>query len=108
MSLLFWKNNKIIDSFSQTLADELFSYVNPDVARQHLSGGSGLTRKQAQKVSQKFTDVVLQIQRFSASKSLGIYGKARLQQKFDERLTELGYPADIVKKVSERILTLNV
>jgi len=108
MGLLFWKNNKIIDGFAQTVADELFSYVNPDLARQHLFGDPALQKKQAQKVEQRFTDALLQIKRFSASHSLGIYGKARLQQKFDERLGQLGYPDDIVRKISELILTRNV
>ena len=108
MSLRFWKNNKVIDGFAQTAADDLFSYVQADLVRQHVLGEPGLNRKQSRKVEQKVQDAVLQIKRFSESHSLGIYGKARLQQKFDERLQELGYPTDVVKRISERILTRNV
>ena len=67
-----------------------------------------MPKKQARKVEQKLRDAALQIERFSEALSLGIYGKARLQQKFDERLLELGYPTDVVKRISERILTRNV
>jgi hypothetical protein len=108
MGLLFWKNNKLIDGFAHTAADELFSYVTPDLARKHVAGAKGMEKKQARKVEQKFSDTILQIQRFSQSNSLGVYGKARLQQKFDERLRELGYPDEIVAKLSELILTRNV
>ena len=108
MSLLFWKNNKLIDGFAQAAADDLFSYVQADLARKHVFGLSGMPKKQSRKVEQKFRDAVLQIKRFSESHSLGIYGKARLQQKFDERLQELGYPNDVVKRISELILARNV
>ncbi|MGW8370476.1 MAG: hypothetical protein ACWGPN_17585 [Gammaproteobacteria bacterium] len=108
MSLLFWKNNKLIDGFAQTVADELFSYVSADLARQQVFGAKDMPKKQARKAEQKFQDTVLQIRRFSESHSLGVYGKARLQQKFDERLQELGYPKDVVKRISELILARNV
>lgn len=108
MGLFFWKKNKLIDGFAQSVADDLFSYVNPNLARQHVFGSSGMPKKQARKVEQKFADTLLHIKRFTESNSLGIYGKARLQQKFDARLQELGYPTDIVKRISELILTRNV
>lgn len=108
MGLLFWKNNRVIDSFAQGVADDLFSYVLPDLAQQHVLGTERMPKKQSLKIEQKFTDVILQIKRFSASNSLGIYGKARLQQKFNERLEELGYPTDVVNKIAEGILLHNV
>lgn len=108
MGLLFWKNNKQIDAFAHAVADDLFSYVQPDLARQYVLGSGTMPKKQMSKTEQKFNDTVLQIKRFSEANSLGIYGKARLQQKFDERLEELGYPADVVNKIAENILLRNV
>ena len=104
MGLLFWRNNQKIDTFAQAVADDLFSYVQPDVARNHVMGRSDLSKKKQAKVKQKFTDIVLQLQRFSDSNSLGIYGKARLQKKFNERLEELGYKTEVVNKITENFL----
>jgi hypothetical protein len=94
MGFAFWKNNRHIDAFAQAVADDLFSHIQPDVANI--------------KAEQKFNDILLQIKRFSESQSLGIYGKARLQKKFNERLEELGYKTDVVNKISENFLIHNV
>jgi len=107
MGVLFWRNNKEIDSVARAIADDLFSNVQPEVAGDVLAGKADLPKKKASKVEQKFTDVVLQIKRFSERKGLGVYGKARLQQKFNERLEELGYQEQAVKKLSELILLRN-
>lgn len=109
MGLLFWKNNRQLDAVARSLADDLFSYVRPDVARAYVSGSAmvGKNRKQARKVDQKFTDIFLQIKRYGEANSLGVYGKARLQKKFNERLEELGYEPDVVMKIAEYILLRN-
>lgn len=105
MGLLFWKDNRKIDAFAQAIADDLFSYVQPDVARQHVFGGNEQrSKKQVAKTDQKFTDIVRQIERFADSNSLGVYGKARLLKKFNERLEELGYSTDVVNKITESFL----
>ena len=108
MGLRFWKNNSDIDAMARAMADDLFSHVQPDAARNHLLGLKKGAPKQQRKIEQKVTDVILQFQRFTKAKSLGVYGKARLQQKFNERLEELGYDADAVRKLSETILLKNV
>ena len=108
MGLLFWKNNKLIDGFAHTAADELFSYVTPDLARKHVAGAKGMEKKQARKVEQKFSDTVLQIQRFSQSNSLGVYGKARLQKQFSDRLLELGYDEGVTRQLVESVLLRNL
>jgi hypothetical protein len=108
MSLLFWKNNRKIDAFAQAVADDLFSFVHPDVARKHILGGGEIPKKKQAKVQQKFTDILLQIKRFSEANSLGVYGKARLQRRFNERLEELGYSTDVVNRIAESFLLRNV
>jgi hypothetical protein len=107
MGLLFWKNNKAIDAFAQAVADDLYSYVQPNIARQHVSGRGDMSKKKKAKIEQKFTDIRLQIKRFADSRSLGIYGKARLQKQFNERLQELGYHIDVVNKITENFLLQN-
>jgi len=107
MRLLFWKNNKAIDAFAQAVADDLFSYVQPDIARQHVTGRGDMPKKKKAKIEQKFTDIRLQIKRFADDNSLGIYGKARLQKQFNDRLQELGYHVDVVNKIAESFLLHN-
>jgi hypothetical protein len=107
MGLLFWKNNKAIDAFAQAVADDLFSFVQPDVARRHVQGRGDISKKKKAKIEQKFTDIRLQIKRFAESQSLGIYGKARLQKQFNDRLEELGYHVDVVNKITESFLLRN-
>ena len=107
MGLLFWKNNKAIDAFAQAVADDLFSYVQPDIARQHVTGRGDISKKKKAKIEQKFTDIRLQIKRFAESQSLGIYGKARLQKQFNDRLEQLGYHVDVINKITESFLLHN-
>lgn len=108
MSLLFWKNNRQIDAFAQAVADDLFSFVQPDIATRYVMGTGDIPKKKQAKVRQKFSDILLQVKRFSESKSLGVYGKARLQKRFNERLEELGYPTEVVNKIAESFLLQNV
>jgi hypothetical protein len=107
MGLFFWKDNRKIDTFALAVADDLFSYVQPDLARNHVLGRGDISKKKKAKIEQKFTDIILQIQRFSEAESLGVYGKARLQKQFNDRLEELGYPVEVVNKITESFLLQN-
>ena len=104
MGLFFWKDNKAIDAFAKTAAEELFSHVRPDVAKRHVLGAAGKNKKQDRRVERRFVDTTQQLRRFAEAQSLGIYGKARLQMKFNERLNELGYDADVVDRLAESML----
>lgn len=104
MGLFFWKDNKAIDAFARSVAEDLYSHVRPDVAKRHLLGGAKKAGKQERKTEQKLADALRQMQSFAENKSLGIYGKARLQMKFNERLVELGYDADAVDRLAESML----
>ena len=108
MGLLFWKDNKKIDRFALAVADDLYSYVQPDVALQHVLGRGEASKKKQARIEQKFTDIRLQIKRFSEAESLGVYGKARLQKQFNDRLAELGYHIDVVNRITENFLLGNV
>lgn len=103
MGLLFWKNNKKIDAFGNALADDLFSHVQPDAARRYFEGEIAQKKKQ-QKLDQKFSGIVYQIKQFGSENALGVYGKARLQKAFSDRLLELGYDAAVTRQLVERIL----
>ena len=107
MGLFFWKNNRKIDSFALAVADDLFSYVQPGVALQHVLGRGDIPKKKKAKIDQKFTDIRLQIKRFSEANSLGVYGKARLLNQVYDRLEELGYMGEVVNKITENFLLQN-
>lgn len=104
MGLLFWKDNKNIDLFAQSIAGDLFSHIRPDIARQYFLGKGKIPKKQQRKAEQKVNDTLLQAQRYSTANSLGIYGKARLQKQFNDRLAELGYELDVIKEISRAML----
>ena len=89
MNLFFWKDNRKIDMFAHAMAEDLYSYVQPDVARQFFRGASPANKKKQRKIEQKFSAIFGQMQQFSSTNSLGVYGKARLQKKFSDRLLEL-------------------
>ena len=107
MGIFFWKNNKQIDLFANALAEDLFSYIQPDVAQQYLFDSKNMPKKLLRKVDQRFNDVLLQVQRYSEANSLGIYGKARFQKTFNERLEELGFGAGLVKSIAKTMLLQN-
>jgi hypothetical protein len=109
MGLLFWKDNAKIDAFGAALAEHLFSHVQPDMARQHFSGASkGENKKKQYKVQQQFNALVGQMREFCETQSLGVYGKARLQKSFSDRLLELGYDDQVTTRLVETIVFRNL
>jgi hypothetical protein len=79
MGLFFWKDNGKINLFAAALAEDLFSHVQPEVARQHFIGSPLDNKKKQRKIEQRFHALIGQMQEFCSTNSLGIYGKARLQ-----------------------------
>lgn len=109
MGLFSWKKTKRIDVFAHTVADHLYSYVQPDAAKEYFEGAyqKSKQKKQQRLVEQKLSMVITEFRRFSETNSLGIYGKARLQQQFGERLRELGYDASVTNRLVEITLLAN-
>jgi hypothetical protein len=104
MGIFFWKKTRIIDAFANAVAEDLFSHVQPEKARLHFYGSSSQSKKKNFKIEQKLFGVIKQMQQFREANSLGVYGKARLQMKFNERLQELGYDTSVTDKLDEIIL----
>lgn len=104
MGIFFWKDNKSIDVFASALADELYSNVHPDVARRHAEGKLAKEKKKKAKVEQWLESVINESQKFVKANSLGIYGKARLQKQFSDRLLELGYDEETTRRIVEAML----
>ena len=106
MNLFFWKNNKIIDSFASELANELYSHVQPQVAKEYFEGVTDKKqmRKNEKKVSGEIQGMVKKINEFKFIQSLGVYGKARLHLRFKLRLEELGYDQQVANKLNEIVM----
>lgn len=107
MGLLFWKDNKKIDAFANAVAEDLYSYIQPEIAEQQFHGIAQENKKKQRKIEQRMAGIIGQMQQFSATNSLSIYGKARLQKKFSDRLLELGYDVAVTNKIVETILLRN-
>ena len=115
MNLFFWKKNNTIDVFSNSLANEFYSSIQPVVAKdfftqeikdKKLKKGKNAkkTGKEKQQIDYQIDSIINQINQFKQIHSLGVYGKARLHLKFSERLKELGYDESITKKINDYIM----
>lgn len=104
MNLFFWKKNSKIDAFAMYIADDFYSHVHPDVAKEFVRGMPKDKKKTQRKVEQKLNAVIGAMQQFTKEESLGVYGKARLQKTFNDRLVELGYEGAVTRKLVEMIL----
>lgn len=108
MGLFFRKNDRRIDAFANALANDLYSFVRPELARDHFQGTLRDSKKKQHKVQQRFSGMIYEMKKFSDANSLGIYGKARLQKQFSDRLLELGYDAAVTRQLVETILLRNL
>jgi hypothetical protein len=106
MNLFFWKSNRLIDSFANELANELFSHIQPEAAKQYLDGVSDKkqTKKFVKKMQNELKGLVKRINEFKVINSLGVYGKARLHLKFRLRLEELGYDPRAIEKINQVLM----
>jgi len=106
MGLLFWKNNNVIDTFANEIANKFFGTVQPQLAQDYFTGS--VDKKQAKKTSKnvdrEIQDIIRGIAEFRVIHSLGVYGKARLHMKFRERLEELGYSTEVAERLNEIIM----
>jgi len=111
MGILFWKNNRMIDAFGAALAEDLFSHVQPEIARAHFAPDTEArseSRKKHHKIEQRLRALITQMHQFSNANSLGVYGKARLQKSFGDRLLELGYDQAVATRLVESIVLRNI
>ena len=98
MNLFFWKNNKKHDEFADSLAKEFMKiYPPPD--------NTNLKQK---KLEQKFTRVTQRIysqaKDYSKQFKLGVYGKARIGNKFMWALKEEGYEEILIEELTANLL----
>lgn len=108
MGLFFWKDNKKIDAFAFALAEDLYSQVQPEIAVQHFTGSGLDNKKKKRKIEERFQALIGQMHEFCLTHSLGIYGKARLQKTFSDRLLELGYDDAVTHRLVETIVLRNI
>lgn len=108
MNIFFWKNNKSIDQFANDIATSFYEKINPQQVAAYIEGSSQKKSKQDKKalkaVEKAIQQAITGISEFKSSKSLGVYGKARLHLKFKLRLVELGIEEVSVNKINEIIM----
>lgn len=109
MKLFFWKKNQQTDQFAKTLADDLFSYLQPNVVEAYfanVNGGKGAALAPAQKhdLERRIKEAVMKVQLFKKEQNLGVYRKARLHLVFTERLKELGFNDAVAQEINKTIL----
>ena len=99
MDLFFWKKNQKIDEFALQLANHFFKIVPPEkiASEQNM-------RKTLKKLDRELNKIFSNISNFDAQNKLGIYTRARLQNKFNYRLDELGYAPEFVKALNSQML----
>lgn len=107
MNILFWKTNKQIDEFSNRLATELYSSVQPDEIRRFFDSASkkkARKDKSLKRIDTELSSTLNQLRQFQLTHGLGVYGKARLLLQFNDRLQELGYDQQSIASLKELIL----
>lgn len=99
MDLFFRKKNRMVDELALQLADHFFKTVPPEKIDADKSD-----RKSFKKFDRELDKILKKIASFNAKNKLGIYTRARLQNKFYHRLVDLGYNASFVKALNEKLL----
>lgn len=101
MDLFFWRGLKELDALAFALADELFSRMPPARVEEALSGKSKQLKR---RFEQTADDIVSRLDAYKAGHRLGLYKKARFQQRFLGRLQELGYSETVTRAIHERLI----
>jgi len=97
----FFSINKKVDEFSNSLADELYSQITPDML-------ATVNKKSAKKISKQWDkqvdNIILRIHEYKLTNGLSIYRKARLHQTFMNRLEIHGFSKKLIKELNEHLL----
>ena len=99
MGLFFWKKNRLIDEFALQLADHLFKIVPPEKIDDRKN-----SHKLLKKLDRELDKIFKKLARFDLQNNLGVYARARLQNKFNYRLKELNYPPEFVNALNDKML----
>lgn len=118
MKLFFWQKDQSVKAFAHALANDLTSRLDAETLSEYLAtvntpeaksgkaaaASTKKTARHSQDIQRRLTEVILQVRQFKSDQRLGVYGKARLHQAFEGRLTELGYPPALAHEVNRLIL----
>ena len=98
MGLLFWKSNKEHDDFAKSLAEEFIANYPPP--RERVSQDKKLELK-FKKLTQR---LYKQAQDYNIKVNLGVYGKARIGNKFMWELKDKGYEEVLIEEITTNLL----
>ncbi len=65
------------------------------------------TKRSSERLNKSYTASSIRCRNSARLNSLGVYGKARLQKEFSDRLIELGYDGEVTRILVETILFRN-
>ena len=99
--LFYWRKNKEIDNFANTLADEIYSQLPPAMLENQKKAK---VKKLARRMDNELHASIVRLREFKNAFKLGVYSKARFHMIFMERLRSHGYPENIVKELNEYLL----
>ena len=100
MSIFFWRDNKMLDTFSISLADGFSKKLPPTKIAE-----MGASRNARRLVEREVESILHKLTQYKKEHRAGIYKTARLQNTFVYRMKELGYPEEIIKMFNDLILT---
>lgn len=100
MSIFFWRDNKVLDAFSTSLADGFFKKLPPRKISE-----MGASRNAKRIVEREVESILRRLSEYKKEHGAGIYKTARLQNTFMYRMKELGYPEELVNMFNHLMLT---
>lgn len=100
MDLFFWRGTKELDSFAESLANELYSSFPPSVIDKALKEGDPKHKK----LQLYLEDVKAKVAHYKVTNKVGVYKKARLHLRFMQTLEELGYEPGTAREISDMLI----
>ncbi len=100
MDLFFWRGTKELDSFSESLANELYSRFPPPIMEKIMRDDM----KKNNKLQRCLGELNAKVAHYKATNKVGVYKKARLHLHFMQTLEELGYEAGVARKISDMLI----
>ena len=98
MRFLFWKSNKEHDDFAKSLAEEFIANYPPPKER------DSKDKKLELKFNKLTQRLYKQAREYNMKVNLGVYGKARVGNKFMWVLKDKGYEEVLIEEITTNLL----
>ncbi len=98
MKLFFWRSNKEHDELATALAEEFINNYPPELSKNKLN------KKIELKFEKTLNNIFSQARNYSNTVKPGIYGKARIGNKFMWTLKDQGYDQVLIDNLTKDLL----